>query len=69
MHSCHLPHDPREPLARFAACLGKDYAAVTNGLRYPDIRNGPIEATNQKINEPCQAQILGAERSCPNRNP
>ncbi len=42
-------HDPREPLATFAAGLQKDYAAVTNCLRYPDIRNRPMAATNQKI--------------------
>ncbi|MCL5063743.1 MAG: transposase [Firmicutes bacterium] len=42
-------NDPREPLATVAAGLQKDYAAVTNCLRYPDISNGPMEATNQKI--------------------
>ena len=42
-------HDRREPLATFAAGLQQDYAAVTNCLRYPDISNGPMEATNQKI--------------------
>ena len=42
-------HDPREPLAAFAAGLQKDYAAVKNCLLYPDISNGPMEATNQKI--------------------
>ena len=42
-------HDPREPLATFAAGLQKDYAAVKNCLLYPDISNGPMEATNQKI--------------------
>ncbi len=42
-------HDPREPLAAFAAGLQKDYAAAKNCLLYPDISNGPMEATNQKI--------------------
>ena len=42
-------HDPREPLATFAAGLQKDYAAVKKCLLYPDISNGPMEATNQKI--------------------
>ena len=42
-------HDPREPLATFAAGLRKDDAAVKNCLLYPDISNGPMEATNQKL--------------------
>ena len=44
-------HDPREPLAAFAAGLQKDYAAVKNCLLYPDISNGPVEASNQPENQ------------------
>ena len=42
-------NDPRESLATFAAGLQKDYTAVKHCLLYPDISNGPMEATNQKI--------------------
>jgi hypothetical protein len=41
--------DPAEPIAQFASGLAKDLEAVKNCLRYPAIRNGPMEGTNNKI--------------------
>ncbi|MDA8194913.1 MAG: ISL3 family transposase [Thermaerobacter sp.] len=38
-----------EPVAIFVAGLKKDYAAVMNGLLYPNISQGPLEGTNHKI--------------------
>lgn len=38
-----------EPIATFASGLGKDNQAVMNSLLYPEISNGPIEGTNNKI--------------------
>ena len=41
--------DPAEPIAQFASGLAKDLEAVKNCLRYPAIRNGHMEGTNNKI--------------------
>lgn len=38
-----------DPLSVFASGLKKDYEAVKNCLLYPDISNGPMEGTNNKI--------------------
>jgi len=42
-------HDASEPIVVFASGLPKDLEAVKNCLRYPAIRNGPMEGTNNKI--------------------
>lgn len=42
-------NDPLEALAVFASGLKKDYDAVKNSLIYPEISNGPMEGTNNKI--------------------
>lgn len=41
--------DSLEPLSTFASGLKRDYAAVKNCLLYPQISNGPMEGTNNKI--------------------
>jgi len=41
--------DDSEPIAEFASGLKQDLEAVKNCLRYPAIRNGPMEGTNNKI--------------------
>ena|GEM_PF-3524978 len=41
--------DPCEPISTFASGLKKDYEAVKNCLLYPQISNGPMEGTNNKI--------------------
>ncbi len=42
-------NDSIETIATFASGLKKDYEAVKNCLHYPDISNGPMEGTNNKI--------------------
>ena len=42
-------HDESESIATFTTGLKKDYEAVKNSLLYPDISNGPMEGTNNKI--------------------
>lgn len=42
-------NDSTEPLSIFASGLRKDYEAVKNCLLYPEISNGPMEGTNNKI--------------------
>lgn len=42
-------NDSAEPLSIFASGLRKDYEAVRNCLLFPDISNGPMEGTNNKI--------------------
>lgn len=42
-------NDSIEPLSVFVSGLKKDYDAVKNCLLYPDISNGPIEGSNNKI--------------------
>ncbi len=42
-------NDSIEAIATFASGLKKDYDAVKNSLLYPDISNGPMEGTNNKI--------------------
>ena len=42
-------HDPIESIATFTSGLKKDYDAVKNCLLYPQISNGPMEGTNNKI--------------------
>jgi transposase len=46
---CKYHNDATEAIATFASGLKKDYDAVKNGLIYPQISNGPIEGTNNKI--------------------
>lgn len=41
--------DAYEEIALFASGLSKDFEAVKNCLLYPNISNGPIEGTNNKI--------------------
>lgn len=41
--------DSIEAISNFASGLKKDYEAVKNGLLYPQISNGPMEGTNNKI--------------------
>ena len=41
--------DSIEAISVFASGLKKDYEAVKNCLLYPQISNGPMEGTNNKI--------------------
>lgn len=41
--------DSIEAISNFASGLKKDYEAVKNCLLYPQISNGPMEGTNNKI--------------------
>lgn len=41
--------DSIEAISVFASGLKKDYEAVKNSLLYPQISNGPMEGTNNKI--------------------
>ena len=41
--------NPCETISTFASGLKKDYEAVKNCLLYPNISNGPMEGTNNKI--------------------
>jgi len=42
-------NDDSKPIAEFASGLKPDIEAVKNCLRYPAIRNGPMEGSNNKI--------------------
>ncbi len=42
-------NDENEEIALFASGLKKDLTAVLNSLLYPQISNGPLEGTNNKI--------------------
>ncbi len=42
-------NDENEEVALFASGLKKDLTAVNNSLLYPQVSNGPIEGTNNKI--------------------
>lgn len=42
-------NDENEEIALFASGLKKDLTAVKNSLHYPQVSNGPIEGTNNKI--------------------
>lgn len=46
---CKYQNDSIETIATFVSGLKKDYDAVKNSLLYPQISNGPIEGTNNKI--------------------
>ena len=46
---CNYQNDSIETIATFVSGLKKDYDAVKNSLLYPQISNGPIEGTNNKI--------------------
>ncbi len=46
---CKYQNDSIEALSVFASGLKKDYDAVKNSLIYPQISNGPMEGTNNKI--------------------
>ena len=46
---CEYKKDSIEAIATFASGLEKDYDAVKNSLLYPQISNGPMEGTNNKI--------------------
>ena len=46
---CKYQNDSVESLSVFASGLKRDYDAVKNCLLYPDISNGPMEGTNNKI--------------------
>ena len=46
---CEYENDSIEAIAIFASGLKKDYDAVKNCLLYPNISNGPMEGTNNKI--------------------
>lgn len=45
----HYQCDSNEEIALFASGLRKDFEAVKNCLLYPNISNGPMEGTNNKI--------------------
>lgn len=45
----HYQCDFNEEIALFASGLRKDFEAVKNCLLYPNISNGPMEGTNNKI--------------------
>ncbi len=42
-------NDSNEPISVFTTGLKKDFEAVKNCLLYPEISNGPMEGTNNKI--------------------
>ena len=46
---CNYQNDSIEAISVFASGLKKDYEAIKNSLLYPEISNGPMEGTNNKI--------------------
>jgi len=46
---CEYQNNSIEAISIFASGLKKDYDAIKNSLIYPQISNGPMEGTNNKI--------------------
>ena len=47
----HYQCDTYEEIAMFALGLNKNFEAVKNCLLYPHISNGPMEGTNNKMED------------------